>query len=380
MTAPKLEDIKNALANVEDPEIHRPITDLDMVGHIDITAEGQVSVEILLTTPACPLGSKIAQDVQTAVAKVTNVTSVKVTLGAMTAEQKEALAAKLRNGKPQKDNPFNQPGNLTKIYAVTSGKGGVGKSSVTTNLAAAFAAKGIKVGVVDADIYGFSIPRMLGVDTPVQKVNDMLIPPVSHGVKVISIGMFVPANAPVIWRGPMLHRAVMQFITDVYWGDLDVLLLDLPPGTGDVAISVAQLLPQAQMLVVTTPQIAAAEVAERAGTLAMQTKQKVAGVIENMSYLKMPDGNHMPIFGAGGGQIVAEDLSQILDYEVPLLGQIPLEMALREGSDAGAPVVLSSVSTDSSKVLHQIVEHLCHEQRNLAGKNLGVIPIQKDKK
>lgn len=374
MTPVTLAAIKNALATVNDPEIHRPITDLNMVGDIDISDDGHVAVEILLTTKACPLGDRISDDVRNALLKIPGVDSVEVALGAMTEAQRQELATKLRGGKPAKDIPFNQPGNLTRIYAVTSGKGGVGKSSVTVNLAAALASKGFKVGVVDADIYGFSIPRMLGIENPVQKVDEMLIPPVAYGVKVISIGMFVPANAPVIWRGPMLHRAVNQFLTDVFWGDIDYLLLDLPPGTGDVAISVAQLLPQSQMLVVTTPQIAAAEVAQRAGTLAMQTKQKVAGVIENMSYIAMPDGTHLPIFGAGGGETVAHDLTTLLGYEVPLLGQIPIEMAVREGSDAGAPVVLSAAVSPASEVMHSVATTIANTKLDLAGKSLGVQP------
>jgi ATP-binding protein involved in chromosome partitioning len=218
------------------------------------------------------------------------------------------------------------------VYAVASGKGGVGKSSVTANLAAALAAEGLKVGVVDADIYGFSIPRMLGVTGRPTQVDDMILPPIAHDVKVISIGMFVPGNQPVVWRGPMLHRALQQFLADVFWGDLDVLLLDLPPGTGDIAISVAQLVPNAEILVVTTPQQAAAEVAERAGSIAVQTHQRVVGVVENMSWLELPDGSRQEIFGSGGGQPVAESLTRLIGApEVPLLGQMPLDVTLREG-------------------------------------------------
>lgn len=238
--------------------------------------------------------------------------------------------------------PFAKPGSLTRVYAVASGKGGVGKSSVTVNLAAAMAADGLKVGVVDADIYGHSVPRMLGADGKPTQVENMIMPPSSHGVKVISIGMFTPGNAPVVWRGPMLHRALQQFLADVYWGDLDVLLLDLPPGTGDIAISVAQLVPNAEILVVTTPQQAAAEVAERAGSIAVQTHQKIVGVVENMSGMPCPHCDEMvDVFGTGGGARVAEGLTKTVGAEVPVLGSIPIDVRLREGGDEGKPVVLS---------------------------------------
>src|SRR5581483_12288666 len=234
---------------------------------------------------------------------------------------------------------FAKPGNLTRVYAVASGKGGVGKSSVTVNLAAAMAADGLKVGVVDADIYGHSVPRMLGADGRPTQVENMIMPPSANGAKVISIGMSTPSNAPVFWRGPMLHRALQQFLADVYWGDLDVLLLDLPPGTGDIAISLGQHLPNAEVVVVTTPQEAAAEVAERAGTMAEMMHQRVAGVIENMSWLTLPDGSKLEVFGAGGGERVAATLSERFGATIPLLGQIPLDTTLREGGDVGKPIV-----------------------------------------
>ena len=240
---------------------------------------------------------------------------------------------------------------LTRIYAVASGKGGVGKSSITVNLACALAAKGLRVGIVDADIYGFSVPGLMGITQSPTRVDEMILPPVAYGVKVISIGMFVAGNQPVAWRGPMLHRALEQFLGDVYFGDLDVLLLDLPPGTGDVAISVAQLLPKAEILVVTTPQAAAADVAERAGAIAVQTGQKVAGVIENMSFLTLPDGSTMELFGSGGGEILAKRLSQSVNASVELLGQIPLDVALREGGDAGMPIVLADPQSPAAQAL-----------------------------
>lgn len=312
-----------ALATVNDPEIRRPITDLNMVDSVAIDG-GNVRVTILLTTAGCPLRNTIMAEVQAAVGAVEGVESVVVDMGVMTDEQKKALREKLNGGRPEREIPFNQPGSLTRVIAVTSGKGGVGKSSMTANLAAALAKRGLKVGVMDADIYGFSIPRMLGVTTEPQVIDGMIIPPVgAGGVKVVSIGMFVADGQAVIWRGPMLHRALQQFLADVFWGDLDVLLIDMPPGTGDVAISIAQLLPSSEILVVTTPQIAAAEVAERAGSIATQTQQRVIGVVENMSFLPQADGSRLEIFGAGGGESVSARLTAELGYPVDLLAQIP---------------------------------------------------------
>ena len=259
-----LDAVNAALATVSDPEIHRPITDLGMVKSVSADDSGRVHVGIYLTVAGCPLKDKITTDVTAAVSAVAGVTAVDVELDVMSDEQRKEMAASLRGGQAEREVPFAQPGSLTRVYAVASGKGGVGKSSVTVNLAAAMAADGLAVGVVDADIYGHSIPRMLGVSERPTQVENMIMPPQSHGVRVISIGM-LPGNTPVVWRGPMLHRALQQFLADVWWGDLDVLLLDLPPGTGDIAISVAQLVPGAEILVVTTPQQAAAQVAERAG-------------------------------------------------------------------------------------------------------------------
>ena len=287
------QNVLDALSTVIDPEIRRPITDLNMVDSINIDGS-TVSVTILLTTAGCPLRTTISDDVNKTLSALDGVTDVKVTMDVMNDEQKKALREKLNGGRPEREILFARPDSLTRVIAVTSGKGGVGKSSMTANLAAAMARQGLKVGVMDADIYGFSIPRMLGVSHDPQVIDGMIIPPLgAEGVKVVSIGMFVPDGQPVIWRGPMLHRALQQFLADVFWGDLDVLLIDMPPGTGDVAISIAQLLPNAEILVVTTPQIAAAEVAERAGSIATQTDQKVIGVIENMSYLPQPDGSKL---------------------------------------------------------------------------------------
>lgn len=251
----------------------------------------------------------------------------------------------------------------------------MGKSSVTANLAVALAAQGLEVGVVDADIYGFSIPRMLGVDRQPTRVDNMLLPPIAHGVKVVSIGMFVPPGQPVVWRGPMLHRALQQFLADVFWGDLDVLLLDLPPGTGDIAISVAQLLPGSEIVVVTTPQVAAAEVAERAGSVATQTQQGVVGVVENMSWLEQPDGSRLEVFGAGGGERVAANLSRATGTTVPLLGQVPLDVSLREAGDGGTPVVLSDPGSPAAAALRDVAAGLARRPRGLAGRSLGVTVV-----
>jgi len=296
----------------------------------------------------------------------------------MTDEQRTELRKQLRGDAAEPVIPFAQPGSLTRVYAVASGKGGVGKSSVTVNLAAAMAAQGLSVGVVDADIYGFSVPRMLGVTARPTQVEGMIMPPRAHGLAVISIGMFTPGNAPVVWRGPMLHRALQQFLADVYWGDLDVLLLDLPPGTGDVAISIAQLLPNAELLIVTTPQMAAHEVAERAGAVALQTHQQIAGVIENMSGpVYDANGNAIELFGSGGGQAVADSLARTTGTRVQLLGQVPIDVRLREGGDAGRPLVLDDPQSGAGAALHQIAAKLGQRERGLAGVSLGITPVSK---
>jgi len=375
MTPPSAEQVTQALDGVQDPEIHRPITELGMVKNVSVGADGAVLVEVYLTVAGCPLRDTITRDVTTAVGKLPGVSSVRVQLDVMSEEQRRALQTKLRGGRAEPEIPFAQPTSLTRVYAVASGKGGVGKSSVTVNLAAALAASGQKVGVVDADIYGHSVPRMLGVTGRPTPVENMIMPPSAHGVKVISIGMFTKGNTPVVWRGPMLHRALQQFLADVYWGDLDVLLLDLPPGTGDVAISVAQMLPTAELLVVTTPQLAAAEVAERAGAIASQTHQRVAGVIENMSYLVCAHcGEQTEVFGSGGGATVAAALSRLAGTQVPLLGQVPLDVRLREGGDAGMPLVLSDPDSPAALALRKIADEIGARGRGLAGRHLGLTP------
>jgi len=373
---PTTEQVTEALSRVMDPEIGRPITDLDMVKSVAIGTEGVVEVGVYLTVAGCPMRDAITSRVTEAVAALPGVTGVRVSLDVMSEEQRGALQTKLRGGKPEPVIPFAQPSSLTTIYAVASGKGGVGKSSVTVNLAAALAASGHKVGVIDADIYGHSVPRMLGITGRHQKVADMIMPLAGHEVKVASIGSIKPdGNPPVVWRGPMLHRALQQFLADFYWGDLDYLLLDLPPGTGDMAISVAQLLPNAEILVVTTPQLAAAEVAERAGSVAQQTRQRIAGVIENMSYLACPHcGERMDIFGSGGGDEVSRKLAQLTGASVPLLGQIPLDTRLREGGDSGTPLVLSDPASPAALELSKIATGLATRGRGLAGRMLTLTP------
>ena len=363
-----------ALAKVNDPEIRRPVTELGMVKSVSVDDAGHVALELFLTVAGCPMKDTLRKDTSAALLRVPGVVSVDVALDVMSDEQRAALRTQLRGGVAEREIPFAKSGSLTRVYAVASGKGGVGKSSVTVNLAAAMAADGLRVGVVDADVHGFSIPRMLGVTTAPTQVDDMIMPPVAHDVKIISIGMFVPGNQPVVWRGPMLHRALQQFLADVYWGDLDVLLLDLPPGTGDIAISIGQLLPTAEILVVTTPQQAAAEVAERAGSIALQTHQRVVGVVENMSWLELPDGTRHEIFGAGGGQIVADSLTRSIGAQVPLLGQIPLDTNLRIGGDSGQPVVLSDPTSPAAVALRGVARSLATRARGLSGRSLGLSP------
>ena len=369
--------VRAALATVDDPEIHKPITDLGMVKGVDVAPDGRARVGVYLTVAGCPMRATITSRVTEAVSKVAGITAVDVELDVMSDEQRHELRRSLRGDAADPVIPFAQPGSLTRVYCVASGKGGVGKSSVTVNLAAAMAAKGLKVGVVDADIYGHSVPRMLGTTDRPTKVDDMIMPPQAHGVEVISIGMFTPGNDAVVWRGPMLHRALQQFLADVFWGDLDVLLLDLPPGTGDIAISTAQLVPNAELLVVTTPQTAAAEVAERAGSIALQTRQRLAGVVENMSWMELPDGTRMEVFGSGGGQTVADSLSRAIGAPVPLLGQVPLETRLRECGDSGTPIVLSDPESPAAQALRAVADKLTVRSRGLAGMPLNISPVRR---
>jgi ATP-binding protein involved in chromosome partitioning len=373
---PTVEALTAALATVKDPEIHRPITDLGMVDDVAVALDGTVVVKILLTTAGCPLKDRITSDVTAAVSAVAGVTSVRVSLDVMSDEQKQALRTSLQGGREARKISFSQPGSLTRVYAIASGKGGVGKSSTTVNLAVAMAQSGLTVGVVDADIYGHSMPRMLGIQTPPAVVDGMIVPPEAYGVKVVSAGMFVEGNRPIAWRGPMLHKALEQLLADVFWGDLDVLLLDLPPGTGDIAISTAQLLPSAEVIVVTTPQLAAREVAERAGSVALQTKQRLAGVIENMAGLPCPHcGEMIDVFGAGGGQAVADSLTHIVGAPVPLLGSVPIDPRVRLGGDTGHPIVLADPEADAAVALRAIATGLGTRSRGLAGRSLSLTPV-----
>ena len=380
MSTPTVEQVQAALATVDDPEIRRPITDLGMVDTVEVHPDGSVAVRILLTVSGCPMRDRLTKDVTAAVQGVPGVTEVHVDLGVMTDEQRTGLQEKLRGGQVSREIPFAQAGSLTKVFAVASGKGGVGKSSVTVNLAVAMAGTGLKVGVVDADIYGHSVPAMLGVaDERPTQVEDLIMPvPTSEGPSVISIGMLKPRRDQVVaWRGPMLDRALVQMLSDVFWGDLDVLLLDLPPGTGDVAISLGQHLPNAEVVVVTTPQEAAAEVAERAGTMASMMHQRVVGVVENMSYLACPHcgpTHRLDVFGSGGGARVAATLGKRFGYDVPVLGEVPLDLDLREGGDLGRPIVSSHPDSVAAQALTSIAGTLSGRGRGLAGMHLGLSP------
>ncbi|MFC8683246.1 P-loop NTPase [Microbacterium ureisolvens] len=382
MSAPAADAVRTAVGAVPDPELRRPIGELDMVR--DITVDGSVAhVAIALTIVGCPAADRIAADVRAAAASVPGITDVALEVGVMTPAERHALTERLRGGR-SREMPFG-PGTLTRVIAVTSGKGGVGKSTVTANLAAALAERGLAVGLIDADVHGFSIPGQLGlvaedgtVPQPT-RVDDLMLPPVAHGVKVISIGMFLrrgegdAAVGAVAWRGPMLHRTVQQFLTDVYFGDLDVLLLDMPPGTGDVAISVGQLLPNAEVLVVTTPQTAASEVAVRSGLVARQTGQRVIGVVENMAAMALPDGTTLDLFGAGGGAAVAAALSGA-DSEVPLLASVPLSPTLRTDADAGTPAVIAHPDDPAARAIADLSAALARSPRGLSGKPLPFRP------
>lgn len=373
---PTVEQVTQALAGVNDPEIHRPITDLGMVKHVEVAADGTVLVEVWLTVAGCPLRETITREVTAAVGKLAGVTAVRVELDVMSEEQRRALQGKLRGGAAEREIPFAKPGSLTKVYAIASGKGGVGKSSVTVNIAVAMAATGLRVGLLDADIYGHSVPRMLGVTSRPTQVEQMIMPPSANGVVAISSGMLKKGNEPLPLRGPILHRLLQQFLADVFWGDLDVLLMDLPPGTGDVAISAAHLVPSSELVVVTTPQLASSEVAERAGSLAAQLHQRIAGVIENMSYLPCPHCNErVEVFGSGGGQAVADALTRLTGAPVPVLGEVPIDTRLREAGDSGRPLVLSDPDSPAAQQLRKIAEGLAGRSRSLAGRQLGLTPV-----
>lgn len=374
--------VNTALGTVIDPEIRRPITDLGMVESVAVDAGGVAAVTVLLTIAGCPLSNTIESDVTTAVSKVPGISGVQVTLGTMSPEQRAELKKQLRGGREDREIPFARPDSLTQVILVASGKGGVGKSSVTVNLALALAARGRSVGVLDADIYGHSIPQMLGLmDAMPTSVDGMIMPVPTMGLRVISIGMLKESRDQVIaWRGPILDRALQQFLADVYWGDLDFLVVDLPPGTGDVALSLGQKLPNAEVLVVTTPQQAAAEVAERAGTMASMLEQKVIGIIENMAYLDAEcphcgQTHRVDVFGSGGGAEVAGTLSTRLGYEVPLLAEVPMDPAMSSSGDLGVPLIATDPMRPAAIALGALAERLSSRKRNLAGFKLGVTPV-----
>ncbi|MDR6865539.1 ATP-binding protein involved in chromosome partitioning [Microbacterium resistens] len=371
------EEVRRAVGAVMDPELRRPLADLDMLREIDV-ADGLATVGIALTIVGCPAAQRIETEVREAAASVTGVSAVEVLVGVMTPAERRALTERLREGRPARQMPFG-PDSLTRVIAVTSGKGGVGKSSITANLAVALAARGRRVGLIDADVHGFSIPALLGmarngaVPQPT-RIDDLMLPPIAHDVKAISIGMFLRDGESVVaWRGPMLHRTIQQFLTDVFFGDLDILLIDMPPGTGDIAISLGQLLPHAEVLVVTTPQDAAADVAIRSGLVARQTGQRIIGVVENMTAMTLPDGTVLDLFGSGGGAAVAAALSAQGD-PVAVLASVPLSTSLRTGGDAGTPVVLAAPEDPATQAIEALADAVENRGRNLSGRSLPFSP------
>ena len=352
---PTESEILEALRPVTDPELHRSIVDLGMVEGVQVDG-GQVAVTVALTVGGCPLRDEITRRVTAAVSAVPGVDGVSVELTVMSDDQRAKVADQVRNAASghghgeAKENPFTS--SRTRILAIASGKGGVGKSSLTTNLAVALAARGRKVAAVDADVWGFSMPRMLGIDRPPTVIDDVIIPPEAHGVALISMGFFAREDQPVVWRGPMLHKALEQFLTDVSWGEPDYLVVDLPPGTGDVSLSIAQFLPRAEVVVITTPQPAAQKVAQRAAYMARKVNLDVIGVVENMSWFTCDHGERYELFGSGGGQELADQL------EVPLLGRVPLVADLRVGGDTGLPIVVADPSDEASVALIEIARTL----------------------
>ena len=364
--------IEIALSKVSDPELHRPITELGMVASIEIHGD-TVILGILLTIAGCPMRERLQKDISEA-AKIPGISRVEINFGVMNDEERNRVKTLLRGGR-EKFIPFAQPGSLTRVIAIASGKGGVGKSSITVNLAVELAKRGLKVGLLDGDVYGHSIPRALGIEGKrPTAIDQTFIPIEAHGIKTVSIEMFKPDRAdPVAYRGPLLHRVLEQLLSDAYWGDLDYLLLDLPPGTGDIAISLGQLIPNSEIIVVTTPQVAAAEVAERAGRIAHQLKQRLIGVIENMSaYTPLGASAPITLFGEGGGEETARRLSNLVGAEVQLLGLIPFDPALRIGGDSGMPIVASDPESESARAIAKIVDQLISGKRSLLGVKLGL--------
>ena len=365
--------VTEALAKVQDPELHRSITELGMVDRVDFK-DGRLELHVLLTISGCPMKDRLRNDVTSAVSSIAGISEIDLTFGVMSDKQRDNVKSLLRNGR-EKFIPFAQPDSLTRVIGVASGKGGVGKSSVTANLAIAAANQGLKVGILDADVYGHSIPRLMGlIGQRPTAIDQMFIPLESYGVKTVSMEMFKPERSDAVaYRGPLLHKVLEQLLSDAYWGDLDLLLLDLPPGTGDLAISLGQLIPSSEILVVTTPQIAAAEVAERAGRIAHQMKQQVIGVIENMSAFPCPTCSEtISLFGEGGGAETAKRLSLLVGSDVPILGQIPFSPALREGGDTGIPVVVSNPESSAAKVFDEIIARIIVRPKSLVGVRLGL--------
>ena len=373
MSSEVVKEIHAALATVSDPELHRPLPDLGMVESVTF-GEGIASIKILLTISGCPMRDRLEKDVKAAVEKVSEVEGLRLEFGVMNEAQRDNVKRLLRGGR-EKFIPFAQPDSLTRVWGISSGKGGVGKSSVTVNLAAALSERGFKVGVLDADVYGHSIPRLFGIEGQRPTAIDQTFIPVEvRGIKVVSIEMFKPDRAdPVAYRGPLLHRVLEQLLSDAYWGDLDFLLLDLPPGTGDIAISLGQLIPASEIIVVTTPQVAAAEVAERAGRIAHQLKQHIVGVIENMSaYEDSATGAKIALFGEGGGAETSRRLSTLVGAEVPLVAQIPFDQELREGGDEGTPIVWRNPDSSAAQGFFSVVDKLAPRKKSLLGVRLGV--------
>lgn len=373
MSSELIAEINKALATVSDPELHRPLPELGMVESVEFEG-GIASIKILLTISGCPMRDRLEKDVRAAVLEVAGVEDIRLEFGVMNETQRDNVKKLLRGGR-EKFIPFAQPDSLTRVWGISSGKGGVGKSSVTVNLAAALAQRGFKVGVLDADVYGHSIPRLFGIEGQRPTAIDQTFIPVEvRGIKVVSIEMFKPDRAdPVAYRGPLLHRVLEQLLSDAYWGDLDFLLLDLPPGTGDIAISLGQLIPASEIIVVTTPQVAAAEVAERAGRIAHQLKQHIVGVIENMSaYEDSLTGAKVALFGEGGGAETARRLSTLVGADVPLVAQIPFDQELREGGDEGSPIVWRNPESTAAKAFFEVVDQLAPRKKSLLGVRLGV--------
>ena len=370
-----IDSLNDALSKVQDPELHRSITELGMVEELT-EVNGDVSIKVLLTISGCPMQDRLRGDITTALKNVEGVKSVELAFGVMSQEQRDYVKKVVRGGR-EKTITFAQPESLTRVIGIASGKGGVGKSSVTANLGVAFAKKGLRVGILDADVYGHSIPRLMGLmgQRPTA-IDQLFIPLESFGVKVVSMEMFKPERSdPVAYRGPLLHRVLEQLLSDAHWGDLDVLLIDLPPGTGDLAISLGQLIPNSEIVVVTTPQIAAAEVAERAGRIAHQIHQRVIGVIENMSEYGCPTcGEKIALFGSGGGEETSRRLSALVGIDVPLLGKIAFNPELRTGGDDGVPLVQAAPNSESAQSILAIAEILVKRSKSLVGVRLGISP------